>query len=116
VVSIIIVDWGLLFMNIFTNLREKKLSLQLIGIFFLFYFIQLVLGGFIVYQVALNQTSSSLRTISQRVKEDIIYTKGKWDMQRYNSDPDVPGTYPLYILGTDGFVLDRWKPVHGFLD
>lgn len=100
--------------------EQKSLSTKLIqyiaGILGSFFLIQLILGAIIVYQVPIKQTSSYIQKVAQRVKEDISYKNGKWDMYRYNADPQLPDTYPLYVLAADGFVLDRWKPLHGFLD
>jgi hypothetical protein len=57
-----------------------------------------------------------LDVIASRVKEDLSYSQGKWNTSRYDADPQLPETFPLYVLSTDGYVVDRWKPLHGFLD
>jgi hypothetical protein len=102
-------------MHVFKDFKEQQLALKLLGIFFIFYLSQLFVGGFVVYFVAINQTQSYLQTVIERAKEDISYNNGKWNMQRYNADPYMEDN-PTYIVDTNGYVLDRWLPVHGFLD
>lgn len=94
------------------SILVKKISL----IFLCFFLAQLLVGSFLIYQIAIKQTTEALQQTAQRVREDIVYQNGKWDTKRYNADPNVPDTYPLYVLSADGFVIDRWKPLHGFLD
>ena len=95
---------------------EKNFSRKLVAILGTFFLVQYILAGFLLYQITLKETSGQITTIAERVKEDLSYKNGKWDTNRYNADPDLPGTYPLYVFATDGYVIDRWKPLHGFLD
>lgn len=89
----------------------------IIGLSFLaFFIITFLISRFLIYHIASKQTIDYLQQITKRVHEDIHYKNGKWDTSRYNADPNVPDTYPLYILSSDGFVIDRWKPLRGFLD
>jgi hypothetical protein len=76
----------------------------------------ILLSSIVLYQIALNQVTSNLDVIASRVKEDLSYSQGKWNTSRYDADPQLPETFPLYVLSTDGYVVDRWKPLHGFLD
>lgn len=92
------------------------LARRIIIVLLCFFAIQLVLGSFFLRQVALRQSTESLQQVTTRVKEDVTYQNGQWDTRRYNADPDLPDTYPLYILSSDGFVIDRWKPLHGLID
>jgi hypothetical protein len=89
-----------------------KVALGFLG----FYVLQLGLSSVVLYTAAICQTTSHLESIASRIKEDLAFKNGQWDMSRYNADPQLPGTYPLYLITTDGFVLDRWRPIHGFLD
>lgn len=77
---------------------------------------QVLIGTIYLHNDLINQTRIYLENSTKRVNEDLVYDNGKWDMSRYNADPKLPDTYPLYILASDGFVLERWKPVGGFLD
>lgn len=98
------------------SLSDRKVIKRLFLLLLCWFVIQLGLGGFLISQVALTQTSDALHQIANRVKGDVQYQNGTWNISRYNADPDVPDTYPLYLLSSDGFVIDRWKPLHGFLD
>lgn len=66
--------------------------------------------------LSLFQTNQILSHIIQRVQEDVKLQDGKWDTSLYNADPQLPGVAPLYILASDGYVIERWKPITGFLD
>lgn len=103
-------------MTIFRDIHEKSLVKKIFGVYTLFFAISLVIGSYLIYQVAINQTTDSLNRLTKRIQEDVVYKNGSWDTNRYISDPELPGTFPVYILTADGFVIDRWKPVHGFLD
>lgn len=103
-------------MHIFQNALYGNLAKKIGIIFTCFFLIQLLVGSFLIYQVTIQQTTDYLNQTTKRVREDILYRNGIWDTYRYNADPNVPDTYPLYVLSADGFVIDRWKPIHGFLD
>ncbi|HSW88933.1 MAG TPA: hypothetical protein VLG12_07255 [Candidatus Saccharimonadales bacterium] len=103
-------------MTIFRDIHESSLVKKNFGIYIVFFIIQLIVGSFLIYQVAINQTTDYLHQVTRRVQEDISYKNGTWDTHRYITDPELPGTFPVYILSADGFVIDRWKPIHGYLD
>lgn len=90
----------------------KKVILIFAGVFL----VELILGAGILYQVALQQTQVSLQSTAKQIHGDISFANGSWNVSRYNSDPNAEGAGPVYILGSDGYVIDRWKPIHGFLD
>ncbi|MGZ6004915.1 MAG: hypothetical protein ACXWLH_02075 [Candidatus Saccharimonadales bacterium] len=92
--------------------RHKRLFLTTLFV----YLAQLVLGVAIIYFVSVIQTKNFISDIAQEVKQDIIYKDGKWDTARYDSDPQIPGNFRLYIITKDGYVIDRWRPIKGFLD
>ena len=85
---------------------------SLIAIFFL----QIILGSGATYFYSISETRDYLQHQIDRVKEDLNYKNGKWDTSQYNADSIVPSVNPLYIITSDGFVIDRWKPIHGLLD
>ncbi|MGH7245920.1 MAG: hypothetical protein ACREGI_03235 [Candidatus Levyibacteriota bacterium] len=103
-------------MDIALTILKNKLFRGLLTFFVILFGIYLVIGSIILYFSIVKQTQEYLKNTTNRVEEDLSYNNGKWDMQRYNADPRLPDTYPLYILASDGFVIDRWKPVSGFLD
>lgn len=103
-------------MRFLGNPVERKYFLQLTSLLVGLFILQFIIGALLIYQVTLHETTIQLTAIAKRVQEDITFDNGKWNTNRYNADPELPGTYPLYVLASDGFVIDRWKPVHGFLD
>lgn len=82
----------------------------------IFFIAQLIISVIVLYFFLITQTQSYLKTITQRTRDDIIYNNGQWDLFSYNGDPNLPDTHPLYVISLDGFIIDRWRPVHGFLD
>lgn len=99
-----------------TTIIKNKLTQTLTIVFLIIFMSQVLIGTVYLHSDLINQTRIYLENSTKRVNEDLIYNNGKWDMSRYNADPKLPDTYPLYILASDGFVLERWKPVDGFLD
>ena len=103
-------------MNFLKNPTESRFVQKVAALLFGLFILQFALGAFLIYSITLQETSTQLTNIARRVQEDITFTNGKWNTNRYNADPELPGTYPLYVFASDGFVIDRWKPIHGFLD
>lgn len=89
---------------------------QLATIFLTLFIAQFLLGFTIIYVVSARQTNSSLRSIIGSAQAGIEYQGGRWDTAQYDSDPEIPGSYRLYVLSEDGFVIDRWRPISGLLD
>lgn len=82
----------------------------------LFYFGIVLLCGIVFFVLSLTKIRQQLVEVSNRIQEDIIFENGKWDTSMYNADPFLPGTAPIYVLAADGYVIERWKPINGFLD
>lgn len=59
---------------------------------------------------------SEVEKIITRMYEDINYSNGKWDLFLLNSDPLLPGGESHYIITSEGYVIDRWRPITGYLD
>ena len=78
--------------------------------------VQVIGSSIIFFGVFLYQTKAQLDEKIQHVVRDISYQNGSWNLSLYNNDPKLVGIYPLYFITTDGFVLDRRSPIHGFLD
>ncbi len=80
------------------------------------WFLALIGSAFAFLLLSLVQIDRQLQQIGTRIQEDITFTNGQWDTSAYNADPLLPGTAPVYILANDGYVIERWKPIAGFLD
>lgn len=96
--------------------KHKPLIFKLALIFGGFFLLQLFLGTLTLYGVYMNQANRYVEQTTKRIQDDISFENGSWNLSRYNADPNVPDTFPIYILSSDGYVIDRWKPIHGFLD
>lgn len=105
---------------------EKKEVKNIGKVFLFFIFLSLLQIGvtyIFVRQSSLNQTYDSLQSLSTRIQHDIRYDQGKWDTKLYNSDPFTPYPHgssgfsqPLYIITSEGFVIERNRPISGLLD
>lgn len=100
----------------FTQDKNLSFSIKMFLTFLIFLFIEIIISGFIAYQNSIADAKNYLQETTRRVNEDIKYLQGKWDTSLYTSDTNVPDVNPLYIITSDGFVIERWKPIHGFLD
>lgn len=80
------------------------------------YLLLFVLGACIIYLTYIGETKGSLTRMAQRINSDLKYHNGQWDVSEYNSDSRVPGRFRISIFTTEGFVIDRWRPIFGFLD
>jgi len=78
--------------------------------------IHAILFGLLFFILSLVNTNQKLQFTAQRIQEDITYQDGTWDTSSYNGDPMLSGTSVIYILASDGFVIERWKPISGYLD
>ncbi len=76
---------------------------------------------FLIRYLFLNFIGGSLAVIQERVAHDLVYRGGNWDVTQYNADPytaypNSSSAFPLYIMTAQGFVIERSKPITGFLD
>mgnify|MGYP001791553497 FL=1 len=105
----------------------KKTEVINIGKVFLFFIflslLQIGITYIFVRQSSLNQIYDSLQNLSQRIQHDIKYDQGKWDTKLYNADPFTPYPHgssgfsqPLYIITSEGFVIERNRPINNLLD
>jgi hypothetical protein len=89
-------------------------------------FLIALLAFFIIVLVLIKNTFNKdnelyLNSIADRIQLDLVHKEGKWDTTLYNSDPLTPypnssGSAPIYIITNDGYVIERSKPINGFLD
>jgi hypothetical protein len=106
-------------LRILKNNIRTGIKLFLIFLFLISF--QVITSYFLIQENAINEVNAETEKFAERVKSDFKYENGKWDTTLYNSDPLTPlpnqsGTTPIYVITTDGFVIDRSKPINGFLD
>lgn len=104
-------------------LTPKKLLIKYSAFFVIIFLLQTVLSYIFIYQILLNQTKSSLESLSERIKHDISFNNDKWNMDLYNDDPYTPNpngasgfSQPLYIITKQGLIIERNQPIHGLFD
>lgn len=78
--------------------------------------VQIIAAPLILLILSVTLIEKDLMEKIQRINEDISFDGNSWKIDKYNTDPELIGNYPLYILANDGFVLDRRAPIDGFLD
>lgn len=71
---------------------------------------------FLLYFLLVTQLENNLNRIIDRVNEDLILREGVWDLSAYNSDNKISDTNSIYIITSEGFVIERTRPVSGLLD
>lgn len=98
--------------NVETDAYFKKMA----GLFFAIFLIQFILGFTIIFRVSAKQTNDFLGRIIEIAQHTIKFENGKWDTSSYDVNPEIPGSYRLYVLNADGYVVDRWRPINGLLD
>lgn len=64
----------------------------------------------------MRQARRNLQGIISRIREDIIFQNGKWDISLYNADSNLSDGNPLYIITSDGVIIERSRPISGLLD
>jgi hypothetical protein len=88
-----------------------------------FFFIQTVISFFYIRQISHTQVQNELAKLNTIVKNDLVYNNGRWDISLYTSDPRTPHPqgssgfpHPLYVVTTNGFIIERNQPIAGLLD
>lgn len=75
-----------------------------------------IAGAATIRWAATGYTEQRLNQIGQRVADSIKFDQEKWDISNYILDETTPGAYRLYIFANDGFVVERWRPISGYLN
>jgi hypothetical protein len=89
-------------------------ALVVIVVSFLFY---LLVNYFYLHLISFNQIRISLKDTVSRVESDQIFENNHWDTTGYVNDEQMPpSSGPLYIITSDGFVIERYNQINGFLD
>lgn len=83
----------------------------------------LIASILIIRSIFISHIRLSLNDLAIRIKNDLRYENNKWDTTLYTADPLTPHptgssgfVTPLYIITTDGFVIERNQPISGLLD
>lgn len=100
---------------------NRKLFFAILLCLIVLFFVQITSGYFFIRLTSLTSIDNSLIAFIDRIKHDLIYTGNSWDMRKYNADPlapypNSPNPFPLYIITNDGYVIERSRPIIGYLD
>lgn len=76
----------------------------------------LVIIMYYSWQSQREQLQTHLSTLSDIVKSDISYHDGQWDITKYLNDTQIPNDIPLYVITSEGYVVDRRNILINFLD
>lgn len=110
-------------MGLFLTTTQTKRIFISAAILALLFIMTFIITAFVFQNIFLSQVKASLYKLTDRVSNDLRYVKGKWDTTLYNADPQTPHptgssgfVTPLYIITTDGFVIERNQRISGLLD
>jgi hypothetical protein len=94
-----------------------KLFVLLFITFLLFLFIFSLASYKQKEKLSINELKDNLRSYNSRIESDLAFDKDReWDTSRYINDVNLPNDVPYYIITSEGFIIDRNKPIIGFLD
>ncbi len=113
----------MLYVDKLQELLRKHLLPQTV-IFVLFLLLLLLVAAFGTLRYFLIEgVKKEMQVFTTRVEQGLKYKNGVWDTSQYTSDPHTPHpsgssgfSTPLYIIASDGFVIERNSPINGLLD
>lgn len=95
----------------------------LIGFLIVIFMLYSVLSSYLIKNLAYKHVENEIKSFATIVEKGLDFRNGQWDTTRYTSDPQTPHpsgsggfSAPLYIVTTDGFVIERNAPINGLLD
>lgn len=100
-----------------TKTPEVNFSVKALVVFVVSFLFYLLINYFYIQLSSYNQIRTSLKDTVARVENDQIFKNNRWDTTGYvNDDQMPPSSGPLYIITSDGFVIERYDQISGFLD
>lgn len=103
--------------------KNPKIFIKIFLILVLLGFTQIGLGYFLIRESFISELNKTLTDTSDRISSDLIIQKGSWNTEKYLSDPLTPHPNgssgflnPLYIITTEGFMIERNFPIKGYMD
>lgn len=102
---------------------QKLIFTKCIGLFLTALLLELIASFLFLKYFAFQSVEKELIDFTNRVTQELTYKNGKWDTSLYSSDPETPHpngssgfSSTLYIISTDGFIIERNNPIEGLLD
>lgn len=63
-----------------------------------------------------NNIREILKSQNNKISQDLGYAEGEWNTSLYNNDAEIKKNLPLYIITSEGFIIDRKNAISGYLD
>lgn len=105
----------------FENIKSPHI--RVFSLLLCFLVIQIIISFFFLRQISFQHIKDKLNSLVHSIDQDIKFRNSKWDISLYNSDPTTPHpsgssgfSTPLYIITSEGFVIERNRPISGVLD
>lgn len=111
-----------MFHNWKNSLQKQLVKAQRFGItnfllaLLLLFLAHMTIGGLAIYHSYLNYEEAAIDVILDRVERDISFDNGTWDLSKYDANSLIPDKFRLYVFSADGYIVDRWRPISGFMD
>ncbi len=100
----------------FKDSSQVRLIAKLLLLLSLCFIIFLVINYWYIQWISYNRITKNISRSIQQIASDLEYKNGVLDATKYFQDSDTPVDKPLYILTSEGFVVERLNPIEGFLD
>jgi hypothetical protein len=85
--------------------------------------IHITLSYLFIRTSTLGDIKKNLRNFTDRVEKDLVYSNGTWNINKYDADPQTPHpngssgySKPLYVITSEGYIIERSEPITGLLD
>lgn len=106
----------------FVHSRIKTIALFTLLVFTLF-LLHILFSYIYIRTTSLAEIETKLIHFNNRIDNDLILKGNSWDISKYNADIFTPYpngssgfTKPLYIITSDGYIIERTNPITGLLN
>lgn len=100
----------------FKDSSQVRLIAKLLLLLSFCFIIFLIINYWYIQWISYNRITKNISRSMQQIAIDLEYKNGVLDATKYFQDSDTPVDKPLYILTSEGFVVERLNPIDGFLD
>lgn len=90
---------------------------------FLLFLLHIIFSYIYIRTISLSEIQEKLTQFNNRIDNDLVFKENSWDISKYNADIFTPYpngssgfSKPLYIITTDGFIIERTNPITGLLN
>lgn len=90
---------------------------------FLLFLLHIIFSYIYIRTISLSEIQEKLTQFNNRIDNDLVFKGNSWDISKYNADIFTPYpngssgfSKPLYIITTDGYIIERTNPITGLLN